>query len=78
MLIASQYALLSEDKKTLSLPDEVLTWFQGDEQFVVILEQEDLILKKAHTRKTLAELVTRDTPPLSTEEFDELIHRSRI
>jgi hypothetical protein len=45
MLIASQYALLSEDKKT-------------------------------HTRKTLDELVTRETPPLSSEELDELIHRS--
>ncbi len=77
MLIASQYALLSADKKTLSLPDEVLNWLQGDEQFVVILEHDDLILKKAHTRKTLAELVTRETPPLSSEELDELIHRSR-
>ena len=77
MLIASQYAILSEDKKTLSLPDEVLNWLQGDEQFVVILEHDDLLLKKAHTRKSLDELVTREAPPLSSEELDELIHRSR-
>lgn len=77
MPIASQYAILAEDKKTLLLPDEVLNWLKGHEQFVVIMENEDLILKKAHTRRTLDELVTREVPPLSSEELHDLIHRSR-
>ena len=77
MPIASQYAILAEDKKTLLLPDEVLNWLKGNEQFVVIMENDDLILKKAHTRRTLDELVTRKVPPLSSEELNALIHRSR-
>lgn len=77
MPIASQYAILAEDKKTLLLPDEVLNWLKGDEQFVVIMENDDLILKKAHTRRTLNELVTREVSPLSAEELNDLIHRSR-
>lgn len=77
MPIASQYAVVSEDKKTLRLPDEVLTRLQGNEQFVVIMENDDLILKKAHRRRSLDELVTREEPPLPSEELNMLIHMSR-
>lgn len=77
MPISSQYAILSEDRKTLVLPKEVQGWLRGVDRFVVVMENDDLILRKAHTRRTLEELVTNELPPLSSEDLNELIHESR-
>lgn len=77
MPISSQYAILSEDRKTLVLPEEVQGWLRGVDRFVVVMENDELILRKAHTRRTLEELVTNELPPLSSEDLNELIHESR-
>lgn len=77
MPISSQYAILSEDRKTLVLPEEVQGWLKGVDRFVVVMENDELILRKAHTRRTLEELVTNELPPLSSEDLNELIHESR-
>ena len=52
MTIASQYAVLSKDKKTLVLPDDVQNWLRDVDLFVVVIENDGLILKKAHSRRT--------------------------
>jgi len=44
---------------------------------VVVIENDGLILKKAHVRRTLEEMVTKDKAPLSDEKLNELIHESR-
>ena len=77
MPIASQYAILSKDKKSLLLPDEVQKWLNEVDRFLVVMENDELILRKAHTRRTLAELVTNESPPLPPENLNELIHESR-
>ncbi len=77
MPIATQYAILFEDKKTLVLPGEVQSWLKGIDRFVVVMENDELILRKAHCRRTLDELVTRTSPPLSSQDLNELIHESR-
>ncbi len=77
MPIASQYAILSKDKKSLLLPDEVQDWLKEVDRFLVVVENDELILRKAHTRRTLEELVTKESPPLSPENLNELIHESR-
>lgn len=77
MTIASQYAVLSKDKKTLVLPDDVQNWLRDVELFVVVIENDGLILKKAHSRRTLEEMVTKEKAPLSDEKLNELIHESR-
>jgi len=77
MTIASQYAVLSKDKKTLVLPDDVQNWLRDVDLFVVVIENDGLILKKAHSRRTLEEMVTREKAPLSDEKLNELIHESR-
>jgi len=77
MPISSQYAILSEDRKTLVLPEEVQGWLRGIDRFVVVMENDELILRKAHTRQTLEELVTDESPPLSSKALDNLIHESR-
>lgn len=77
MPISSQYAILSEDRKTLVLPEEVQGWLRGVDRFVVVMENDELILRKAHTRRTLDELVTNESPPLSSEDLNVLIHESR-
>jgi len=77
MTIASQYAVLSKDKKTLVLPDDVQNWLRDDDLFVVVIENDGLILKKAHSRRTLEEMVTKEQAPLSDEKLNELIHESR-
>ena len=77
MPIASQYAILSKDKKSLLLPDEVRDWLKEVDRFLVVVENDELILRKAHTRRTLEELVTKKSPPLSPENLNELIHESR-
>jgi hypothetical protein len=77
MTIASQYAVLSKDKKTLVLPDDVQNWLRDGDLFVVVIENDGLILKKAHSRRTLEEMVTKEKTPLSDEKLNELIHESR-
>jgi len=77
MTIASQYAVLSKDKKTLVLPDDVQNWLRDVDLFVVVIENDGLILKKVHSRRTLGEMVTKEKAPLSDEKLNELIHESR-
>ena len=77
MPISSEYAVLSKDKKRIELPDDVKSWLEGDERFVVFVEKDGLILKKAHSRRTLDDLVSKETMPLSSGELNELIHESR-
>ena len=77
MTIASQYAVLSKDRKTLVFPDDVQNWLRGVDRFVVVMENDRLILKKAHSRRTLEEMVTKEKAPLSDERLNELIHESR-
>jgi hypothetical protein len=77
MPIASQYAILGKDKKTLFLPEEVQSWLKGVDRFVVVMENDELILKKAHVIQPLDKIVKRETPPLSSEDLDTLIHESR-
>jgi rhamnose utilization protein RhaD (predicted bifunctional aldolase and dehydrogenase) len=59
MTIASQYAVLSKDRKTLVFPDDVQDWLRDVDRFVVVIENDGLILKKAHARRTLEEMVTK-------------------
>jgi four helix bundle protein len=77
MPIASQYAVLSKDGKTLVLPEDVQSWLRGVDRFVVVMEDDRLILKKAHSQLTLEEMVTIEKAPLSDEKLNELIHESR-
>lgn len=77
MPIASQYAVLSKDRKTLTLPKDVQDWLRGEDRFLVVMENDGLILKKAHSQRTLDEMVTKDKAPLSEEKLNELIHESR-
>jgi len=77
MAISSEYAVLSDDLKAIILPADVQKWVSGVERFVVVMEGDDLILKKARRIRKLDELVKRDTPPLSPEELDSLIHETR-
>ncbi len=77
MTIATQYAILSKDKKTIILPDDVLNWVKDADRFVVVMENEGLILKKAHSRRTLEELVTKEKAPLSENKLNALIHETR-
>jgi hypothetical protein len=77
MTIASQYAVLSKDKKTLVLPDDVQNWLRDVDLFVVVIENDGLILKKAHSRRTLEEMVTKEKAPLTDEKLNDLIHESR-
>jgi len=67
---------LSKDKKTLVLPD-VQNWGRDVDLFVVVIENNRLILKKAHSRRILEEMVTKEKAPLSDEKLNELIHESR-
>ena len=77
MPIASEYAVLSRDKKTLNLPEDVQNWLKGEDRFLVVMENDGVILKKAHFRRTLNEIVIRDKAPLSDEKLNEIIHESR-
>ena len=77
MPIASQYAVLSKDRKTIILPEDVQNWLRGVDRFVVVMENDGLILKKAHSRRTLDEMVIRENAPLSEEKLDKLIHEGR-
>ncbi len=77
MAIASQYAFLSKDRKTLALPEDVQAWLKGADRFLVVMENDGLILKKAHSQRTLDEIVTKNEAPLSEEKLNDLIHESR-
>jgi hypothetical protein len=60
-----------------ALPDDVQNWLRDVDLFVVVIENDGLILKKAHSRRTLEEMVTKEKAPLSDEKLNELIHESR-
>ena len=77
MPISTQYAILSEDKATILLPKDVQQWVSDAERFVVVIENDELILRKTHSRRSLDEMVTREIPPISSENLDSLIHEIR-
>ena len=64
MNIASHYAVLSEDGSSLMLPGDVRAWLKEINRFLVIMENDRLILKKANTLKKLDELLSDETLPL--------------
>ncbi len=78
MPISTQYAVLSEDKAAILLPKDVQQWVGDVERFVVVVENDELILRKMHSRRSLDEMVTREEAPLREEKLEELIHESRI
>lgn len=77
MPISREYAVLSKDKKTIILPNDVQQWVRDADRFVVVVENDELILKKTYTLQTLDEIVERENPPLSSEDLGALIHESR-
>jgi len=78
MPISTQYAILSEDKATILLPKDVQQWVRDVERFVVVVENDELILRKMYSRRSLDEMVTREEAPLPEEKLEELIHETRI
>ena len=78
MPISTEYAILSKDKAAIILPKDVQEWLKGAERFVVVVEIDELILRKTHSRRSLAEMVTREEAPLPEEKLEELIHETRI
>ncbi len=78
MNIASQYAVLSDDGSSLILPGDVRSWLKGINRFLVIMENDRLILKKADMLKKLDELVSDGSLPLSSDELEQIIHESRV
>jgi len=78
MPISTQYAILSEDKETILLPKDVQQWVRDVERFVVVVENDELILRKTHSRRSLDEMVTREEAPLPEEKLEALIHETRI
>ncbi|MDZ7699069.1 MAG: hypothetical protein U5R49_19780 [Deltaproteobacteria bacterium] len=77
MPISVEYASMSEDKKAILLPDDVQRWVNGAERFVVVMERDELILKKAHVVRPLDQLVKRESAPISSEELNASIHEAR-
>ena len=77
MPISTQYAVMSEDKAAILLPKDVQQWVRDVERFVVVLENDELILRKTHSRRSLDEMVTREEAPLPEEKVEELIHEIR-
>ena len=77
MPISAEYAVLSEDKASIILPKDVQEWVRDTERFVVVVEDDELILRKMHSRRSLDELVVRKDAPLSEGELEELIHETR-
>ena len=50
----------------------------GDvERFVVVVENDELILRKTYVMEILDEIVKRETPPISSKDLDSLIHEIR-
>ncbi len=78
MPISTEYAVLSKDKTAIILPKDVQQWVRDVERFVVVVENDELILRKTHSRRSLDEMVTREEAPLSEEKLEELIHETRI
>jgi len=78
MPISTQYAVLSEDKATILLPKDVQQWVRDVERFVVVVENDELILRKTYSRRSLDEMVAREEAPLPEEKLAELIHETRI
>jgi len=77
MPVSTQYAVLSRDKKTLSLPDDAQKFVKGGDHFIVVMEHDGLIFKKAYTHRALEEIVTQDDAPLSEQKLNDLIHECR-
>jgi len=77
MPISTQYATLSKDKGAILLPKDVQKWVEDVDRFLVVVENDELILRKTHSRKSLNEMVTRVEPPLSEEDLEDLIHQAR-
>lgn len=78
MPISSEYAVLSKDKTSIILPNDVQQWVSGVDRFVVVVENDELILRKTYSRRSLDEMVTREKAPLPEEKLEELIHETRI
>ena len=77
MPISTEYAVLSKNKAAIILPKDVQQWVRDVDRFVVVLENDELILRKTHVMQPLDEIVKKDTPPISSEELDSLIHEIR-
>ena len=77
MPISSEYASLSQDKKAILLPDDVQRWVSDTARFVVVMERDELILKKTRIVRPLDELVQRESMPISSEDLNGLIHETR-
>lgn len=77
MPISAEYAVLSKDKASIILPKDVQEWVRDAQRFVVVVEDDELILRKMHSRRSLDELVERKDAPLSEGELEELIHETR-
>lgn len=78
MPISTEYAVLSKDKASIILPKDVQEWVRDTERFVVVVEDDELILRKAYSRRSLDEMVKREEAPLPEEKLEELIHETRI
>jgi antitoxin component of MazEF toxin-antitoxin module len=77
MPISTEYAVLSKDKAAIMLPKDVQQWVRDVDRFVVVVENDELILRKTHSRRSLDEMVTREEAPLPEEKLEELIHETR-
>lgn len=77
MTISKDYAVLSEDKKTVLLPDDIRKLVEGFDKLVVLVEGDSIILKKAFPLRTLEELVAREESPISEGDMNSLIHEIR-
>ena len=77
MPIANDYAILSDDGKTLILPTDSQTWMKWKERFIVVLENENLIFRRVYTQRSLHELVLKTEVPLTESDLNTLIHESR-
>lgn len=74
MPISIEYAVLSKDEAAIILPKDVQQWVRDVYRFVVVVENDELILRKTHSRRSLDEMVTREEAPLPEEKLEELIH----
>ena len=64
-------------EKHLFCPMMFRTELRDVDRFVVVMENDGLILKKVHSRRTLEEMVVKEKAPLSDERLNKLIHESR-
>lgn len=77
MPISNEYASLSEDKTAILLPEDVQRWVSDTARFVVVMERDELILKKTRVVRPLDQLVRRAVEPISSEDLNALIHEAR-